>query len=153
MGTFHRILSTTAAALLLSAGHAVAGDYKVTTIDNNGTFVGCLAQNETAGVGFLAVGSSVVLFGNSTKFPIAAGDAVSGKWSVDGKAPLEFSSKADSAHTATLDVPNTTEAVTALTTGQELVITANGTQATFSLTGASQAFTDLIACMQTQKAP
>ena len=153
MVTSHRILSATVAALLVSAGAAHAGDYKVTTLEDKGTFIGCLAQNETAGVGFLAVGSTVVAFGNSPKFPIAAGDAVSGKWSVDGKAPVDFASKADSAHTATLDVPNTTEAVTALTTGQELTITANGTEAKFSLAGAGQAFTDLITCMQTQKAP
>ena len=153
MITSQHILSATLAVALLSSGAAHAGDYKVTTLDDKGAFVGCLAQNETAGVGFLAVGSTVVLFGNSPTFPIAVGDAVSGKWSVDGKAPLDFSSKADSAHTATLDVPNTTDAVTSLTTGKELVINANGTEAKFSLTGAGQAFTDLITCMQTQKAP
>jgi hypothetical protein len=40
----------------------------------------------------------------------------------------------------------------ALTTGKELTIKANGTEATLPLEGTEEAFTELMACMQSQGA-
>ena len=126
---------------------ALAADYSVEPLKDGKTFMGCLAQNQDAGVGFLAVGNSVALFATSAKFGIAKGAAVKGTWSVDGAAPADFANPANSANVATIDVPNTAEAVTALTTGKALDVTANGKHVTFDLTGSGQAFSDLITCM------
>jgi hypothetical protein len=147
-------LSTLAiAATLLSGVAASAADFAVIPLKDGDTFNGCLAQNIDAGVGLLAVGDKVVLFANSSKFTIAKGDDVKGSWSVDGGTATDFSSTADTAATATLDVPNTTEAVTALTSGKTLTVTANSASADFPLEGMEKAFMGLTECMQTQKAP
>jgi len=140
-------------AMLLSAAAADAADFAVIPLMDGDTFTGCLAQNIDAGVGLLAVGDKVELFANSPKFTIAKGDQVTGSWSVDGGTATDFSSTADTAATATLDVPNTTEAVTALTSGKTLTVKANATSVDFPLDGAEKAFMGLSECMQTQKAP
>lgn len=140
-------------AMLLSGTAARAEDFAVMPLKDGDSFTGCLAQNIDAGIGLLAVGDKVVLFANSSKFPIAKGDAVKGSWSVDGGTATDFSSTADTAATATLDVPNTTEAVTALTTGKILTVKANAASVDFPLEGVEKAFTGLTECMQTQKAP
>ena len=147
MSKFKLTALTALATASILAQPAMAADYSVEPMKNNGSFVGCLAHNQVAGVGFLAAGSSVVLFANSTKFSIAKGAAVKGNWSVDGAAPADFSTTADTANTATIDVPNSAEAVTALTTGKKLDVSANGRSANFDLTGSGQAFSDLIGCM------
>lgn len=147
-------LSTLAlAATLLSGIAASAADFSVTPLKDGDSFTGCLAQNTDAGVGLLAVGDKVVLFANSSKFTIAKGDQVKGSWAVDGGTATDFSSTADTAATATLDVPNTTEAVTALTSGKTLTVKANSASADFPLEGMDKAFMGLGECMQTQKAP
>ncbi len=145
--------SSMALAALLLSGAADAADFAVMPLKDGDSFTGCLAQNIDAGVGLLAVGDKVVLFANSPKFTIAKGDAVKGTWSVDGGAPTDFSSAADTDATATIDVPNTTEAVTALTTGKTLAVKANTNSVEFPLEGVEKAFMGLTECMQTQKAP
>ena len=140
-------------AMLLSGAAAEAADFNITPLKDGDSFTGCLAQNSTSTVGLLAVGDKVVLFANSPKFTIAKGDEVKGSWSVDGGASTEFSSTADTASTATLDVPNTTEAVIALTSGKTLTVNANTQSADFPLEGVEKAFMGLTECMQTQKAP
>ncbi len=145
--------SSMAIAALLLSGAADAADFAVMPLKDGDSFTGCLAQNIDAGVGLLAVGDKVVLFANSPKFTIAKGDEVKGTWSVDGAAPTDFSSTADTDATATIDVPNTTEAVTALTTGKTLAVKANTNSVEFPLEGVEKAFMGLTECMQTQKAP
>jgi hypothetical protein len=139
-------------AVLLSNTLAQAADFSVEALRDGGSFIGCLAQNTRSGIGFLAVGDKVALFANAAKFPIEKGDQVKGSWSVDDGFEAEFASTADSAHTATIDVPNTSEAVLALTSGKELNVTANGVEGQFPLAGAKQAFTDLIACVEKEGA-
>ena len=141
------------AAVLLTTVAAQAADFTVTPLKDGDSFTGCLAQNTATGVGFLAVGDKVVLFANSSKFTFAKGDQVTGSWSVDGGTATNFSSSADTASTATIDVPNTPEAVMALTSGKSLSLTANGTTADFSLEGGEKAFMGLTECMTTQAAP
>ncbi|WFR95114.1 hypothetical protein [Rhizobium tumorigenes] len=147
-----KFFSMALVALLLS-GAADAADFAVMPLKDGDSFTGCLAQNIDAGVGLLAVGDKVVLFANSPKFTIAKGDEVKGTWSVDGGVPTDFSSTADTDATATIDVPNTTEAVTAFTTGKTLAVKANTNSVEFPLEGVEKAFTGLTECTQTQKAP
>lgn len=132
---------------------ATTGGYKVTTIDTDGAFVGCLAQDDALGIGVLAVGASVAVIANSPKFPFGKGTNVKGAWRVDGGAATTFATLTDTARTVTLDVPNTRDAVTALTSGKSLTIEANGTEVPFALGPMKQAFTDLGTCMETKKAP
>lgn len=132
---------------------AVAASYQVSVIGDAANFVGCLALNETVGIGFLAVGDSVALLGTSKALKIAKGDAVSGKWSVDGGTATNFSAKADTLNTVTIDVPNDAEAVAALTTGKMLTVSNGANTAKFELDGAADAFAGLIACMTTKSAP
>ncbi|WFS00593.1 hypothetical protein [Rhizobium tumorigenes] len=145
--------SSMALVALLLSGAADAADFAVMPLKDGDSFTGCLAQNIDAGVGLLAVGDKVVLFANSPKFTIAKGEEVKGTWSVDGGASTDFSSTADTDATATIDVPNTTEAVTALTTGKTLAVKANTNSVEFPLEGVEKAFMGLTECMQTQKAP
>lgn len=140
-------------ALPLCATVVQAAGYQISTIGDGSNFVGCLAQNETAGVGFLAVGATVAMFGNTAKFPFAKGDAVTGSWSIDGGTTYPFSSKADSPHTVTIEVPNTAEAVTSLVTGKNLAVTANNISSAFDLDGAGKAFNDLSECMIKNQKP
>lgn len=151
----HPSKSLIAALLVLPFSTTIvhAAAYQISTIGEGSGFVGCLAQNETAGVGFLAVGATVALFGNTAKFPFAKGDTVAGSWSVDGGTAYPFSSKADSPHTVTIDVPNTAEAVTSLVSGKKLAVTANSIAAAFDLDGAGQAFNDLSECMVKNQKP
>lgn len=151
----NRLLLTTMtlATTLLATASVDAADFSVTPLKDGDTFTGCLAQNPATGVGLLAVGDKVVLFANSSKFTFAKGDQVTGSWSIDGGTATNFSSTADTAATATIDVPNTTEAVMALTSGKSLSLTANSTTADFSLAGGEKAFMGLSECMATQAAP
>ncbi|KQV31554.1 hypothetical protein ASC97_19525 [Rhizobium sp. Root1203] len=137
---------------LLSDTLANAADFSVEPLKDGEAFIGCLAQNTPSGIGFLAVDDKVALFANTARFPIEKGDEVKGSWAIDDGDETEFSSTADSAHTATIDVPNTTEAVAALTSGKELRVKANGVKGTFPLAGTEKAFTDLLACMQDEGA-
>lgn len=132
---------------------AQAAGYQVSVIGDATNFTGCLALNETAGVGFLAVGDSVALLGNSNALKIAKGDTVAGKWSVDGGTPNAYSSKADSANTVTIDVPNDAAAVASLTTGKVLTVSSGSNTAKFDLDGAAEAFTNLVSCMMTKSVP
>jgi hypothetical protein len=141
---------TTVAAL--STGSAHAAGFTVTPMKDGESFLGCLAQNTESGIGFLAVGDKLAMFANTDKFSIEKGQQVKGSWSVDDGDEAEFSSTADSAHTATIDVPNASEAVATLTQGEELNVTANGVDASLPLAGTEQAFTDLLACMQKEGA-
>lgn len=139
-------------AALLSGTAAYSSDFAVTPMKDGDTFLGCLAQNTQSGIGYLAVGDKLALFANTDKFTIAKGDQVKGSWAIDGGDATEFSSMADSDHTATIDVPNASETVVALTTGKELTVIANGVESTLPLAGTEQAFTDLMSCMQSQGA-
>jgi hypothetical protein len=135
---------------LLSSVSAHAADFAITPMKDGDSFIGCLAQNTQSGIGYLAVGDKLALFANSDTFTIAKGDQVKGTWSVDGGAEAEFSSTADTDHTVTIDVPNAADSVTALTTGKELTVTANGTAVKLPLAGTEAAFTDLMGCMTTE---
>ena len=132
---------------------AQAAGYQVSVLGDAANFIGCLAINETTGVGFLAVGDSVALLGNSKELKVSKGDTVAGSWSVDGGDSTHFSSKADSVNTATIDVPNDANAVVALTTGSALTIKTGSKVAKFDLDGAGEAFANLVSCMTTKKAP
>lgn len=147
------LTTITLATILLTTASVDAADFSVTPLKDGDNFTGCLAQNTATGVGFLAVGHKVILFANSSKFTFAKGDQVTGSWSIDGGTATDFSSTADTAATATIDVPNTTEAVMALTGGKSLSLTADSTTAEFSLEGVEKAFMSLTDCMTTQAAP
>lgn len=147
------LTTVTLATILLTTASVDAADFSVTPLKDGDNFIGCLAQNTATGIGFLAVGDKVALFANSSKFTFAKGDQVTGSWSVDGGTATDFSSTADTAATATIDVPNTTEAVAALTSGKSLNLTANGATADFSLAGGEKAFMGLSECMTTETAP
>lgn len=129
------------------------GAYKLMTIGDGADFVGCLAQSETLGLGLVAVGQNLALIANSSKFPFAKGVDVKGSWAVDGNEAASFASKTDTAHTVTIDVPNTRDVVTNLVSGRSVTIQANGTMVPFTLGPMKQAFADLSVCMETKKAP
>lgn len=131
---------------------AKAAGYQVSVIGDAANFVGCLALNEEVGIGFLAVGDSVALLGNSKALKIAKGDAVSGKWSVDGGTATAYSAKADTLNTVTIDVPNDAESVAALTTGKMLTVSNGSNVAKFALDGSGEAFANLVSCMMTKSA-
>lgn len=132
---------------------AHAAGYQVSVLGDTTNFIGCLAINETTGVGFLAVGDSVALLANAKALKVEKGDTVSGTWSVDTGDTMKFSSKADSANTVTIDVPNDTASVTALTTGSALTVRAGNNMAKFDLEGSGEAFVNLVSCMTTKTAP
>ncbi|WP_283196269.1 hypothetical protein [Rhizobium sp. AN80A] len=140
--------ATLVAATLLSMATARAADFGVTPMMDGDSFIGCLAQNNRTGIGYLAVGDKLALFANADAFAITKGERVKGTWSVDGAAAAEFSSTADSDKTVTIDVPNDAPTVTALTSGKELTVTANGIDVILPLTGTEQAFTELLTCMK-----
>jgi hypothetical protein len=151
MHVFKNVVLAACLALPVCASAQAAG-YQVSVIGDAANFVGCLALNETAGVGFLAVGDSVALLANSKSLKIAKGDNVSGKWSVDGGAATLYSAKSDTLNTVTIDVPNDAEAVAALTTGKMLAVTNGSNSANFDLEGSGEAFVNLISCMMTKSA-
>lgn len=133
---------------------ASSAAYVVVPIGGSGTdFVGCLVHNESLGLGLVAVGQNLALIANSPKFPFGKGVDVQGSWAVDGGAAARFASKTDTAHTVTIDVPNTREVVTNLISGRSLTIQANGTDVPFVIGPMKQAFSDLSTCMETKKAP
>ena len=132
---------------------AQAAGYQVSVLGDAANFIGCLAINETTGVGFLAVGDTVAVLGNSKALKVSKDDTVAGSWSVDGGDATKFSSKADSMNTVTIDVPNDTTSVVALTTGSALTITAGSDVVKFDLEGAGEALVNLVSCMTTKTAP
>ena len=140
--------ATFVAATLLPMATTRAADFGVTPMMDGDSFIGCLAQNNRTGIGYLAVGDKLALFANADAFAITKGERVNGTWSVDGAAAAEFSSTADSDETVTIDVPNDATTVTALTSGKELTVTANGIDVILPLTGTEQAFTELMTCMK-----
>ena len=127
---------------------AQAAEFTVQPLkDASGAVTGCLAQDAKGEVGFLAVDSKVELFAHNVAFSIAKGAAVTGTYAVDGAKPVSFSSKADTANTATIDVPDDAEGVAALVSGNRLTVTANGTTARFDIANTAQAFSGLVQCM------
>lgn len=130
-----------------------AAAYQVTVMGDAANFIGCLAINEATGVGFIAVGDTVALLGTSKELKVNQGDAVAGSWSVDGGDVTTFASKANSANTVTIDVPNDAVAVAALTTGKVLTVKTGGNLAKFDLDGSTGAFVNLVSCMTTKTAP
>jgi hypothetical protein len=142
------LIAAAALAALFSGTAARAADFTITPMKDGDSFIGCLAQNTTAGLGYLAVGDKLALFANTDTFTFSKGDQVKGTWSVDGGTATDFASTADTDHTATIDVPNAVESVTALTTGKSLTVKANGIEANLPLAGTEEAFTELMACMQ-----
>ena len=152
MPVFKKDILAVCLALPLGASAQAAG-YQVSVMGDAANFVGCLALNESVGIGFLAVGDSVALLGNSKALKIAKGDAVSGKWSVDGGTATAYSAKADTLNTVTIDVPNDAEAVAALTSGKLLTVSNGSNTAKFDLDGSGEAFANLVSCMVTKSAP
>lgn len=144
---------TPVAPVPVTPSPAPGGAYGVTPIGSGADFAGCLAQNETLGLGLVAVGQNLALIANTAKFPFGKGVDVTGTWAVDGGTAMPFTSKSDTAHTVTIDVPNTREAVTNLISGRIVSIQANGTEVPFVLGPMKQAFSDLSTCMETKKAP
>ena len=132
---------------------AAAGRYQISTIGAGADFAGCMALNEPAGLAVVAVGQNVALIANAPKFPFPKGSAVKGAWTVDGAGATAFAATVDTDHTVSIDVPNTAEAVTRLTTGKSLAVKANDVEVAFALGAMKQAFTDLSTCMETKKAP
>lgn len=143
-----KTIATAALAALISAPSVHAADFGVTPMMDGDTFIGCLAQNNHTGIGYLAVGDQLALFANADAFAIAKGERVNGTWSVDGGAAADFSSTADSDKTVTIDVPNEATSVAALTSGKELTVTANGIDVILPLTGTEEAFAELTTCMK-----
>ncbi|MCJ2036923.1 hypothetical protein [Methylobacterium sp. J-068] len=133
---------------------AATGAYSVMTIGGTGPdFVGCLAHSESLGLGLVGVGQNLALIANTPKFPFDKGVAVQGTWAVDNGSAMPFTTKTDTAHTVTIDIPHDPAAVQSLTSGQSVTIQANGTQVPFALGPMKQAFADLSTCMETKKAP
>jgi hypothetical protein len=126
----------------------------VMTIGGTGPdFLGCLAHNETLGLGLVSVGQNVALLANSPKFPFDKGADVKGTWAVDGGAATPFTVKTDTAHTVAIDIPHDPAHVTSLVSGRTVTVKANGTEVAFQLGPMMQAFTDVSTCMETKKAP
>ena len=126
----------------------MAAQYEIQPVTGaDGKVAACQAINASTGVLFMAAGSQVLLFATTSKFPFAEGDEVTGTWSVDGSAPAAFTSDGAGANMVAFDVPNTAQAVTLLTTGKRLDITANKIKASFDMAGTADAFTGLIACL------
>lgn len=112
-----------------------------------GVVAGCQAVNERAGLSLLAVGDTVLLFAQSSKFPFAEADKVEGTWAADGGAPTTFTSDGGGANMVGIQVPNSAEAVGALTSGKTLQVVAKGMKASFDLRGTGNAFAGLLECM------
>lgn len=87
------------------------------------------------------------MFAHSDVFSIAKGAAVIGTYTIDGATPVPFASKADTANTATIEVPNEPESVVALVSGNHLAVIANGKTAQFDIANTAQAFSGLVQCM------
>lgn len=133
--------------LSVSSYTAQAADFEVSKLGDPGKYTGCMAVNPAGSLGYLAVGDKVAMFVTAPALAVVKGAKASGTWSIDGATPEPFSSTANAANTVTIDVPNTAEAVTALTTGKTLTVVSGGKTVTASLDGTAQAFTALIGCM------
>lgn len=135
-------------ALLLACPiTAHAANFEIQKIGDPGKYTGCLAVGATGILGYLAVGDQVAMFVTAPAFAVAKDADVSGTWSIDGAMPRPFAAKASNANTVTIDVPNSADAVAALTTGKTLTVVANGKTVTAPLDGTAEAFTALIGCM------
>ena len=135
-------------AVLFACPYAAhAADFEVSKIGDPGKYTGCLAINATGSLGYVAVGDQVGMLVTSPAFALAKGAKGSGTWSIDGAKPEPFTTTVNTANTVTIDVPNSAEAITALTTGKTLTVVANGKTASTPLDGTAQAFTSLIGCM------
>lgn len=135
-------------AVLLACPYAAqAADFEITKIGDPGKYTGCIATNAAGSLGYLAVGDKVAMFVTAPAFALAKGANASGTWSIDGAKPEPFAATANGANTVTIDVPNSAEAVMALTTGTTVTVVANGKTVKAPLDGTAQAFTALIGCM------
>jgi len=142
------LCASASGALAQTGGAAAPGPYVVTPVKNGaGVVAGCQAVNEDAGIGLLAVGSSVLLSVQSSTFPFGETDKVEGTWAVDGGAPVAFTSDGGGENMVGIMVPNTAQAVGALTSGKTLQVVAKGIKANFNLAGMSDAFSGLLSCM------
>lgn len=126
---------------------AYAADFAIQKMGDPGKYTGCMAVNPAGSLGYLAIGDQVAMFVTAPALAVAKGADVSGTWSIDGSTPASFAAQAGSANTVTIDVPNSAEAVVALTTGKTLTVIANGKTVKAPLDGTAQAFTALIGCM------
>ena len=142
-----RAMALAGAILFASPCIAQAADFEVSKIGDPGKYTGCLAVNAAGSLGYLAVGDKVAMFVTAPALALAKGAKASGTWSIDGAPPEPFATTANAANTVTIDVPNSAEAVTALTTGTTLTVAANGKTVKAPLDGTAQAFTALIGCM------
>ena len=135
-------------AVLLTATPALAADYAILPVkDNAGKVTACQAVNAPAGLSLLAAGDRVLLFAQSARFHTAATDTVKGTWSIDGATPAAFTSDGGGENMVAFDVPNTAEAVMALTTGKQLKVAAKGIEASYDLAGTAEAFQGLLGCL------
>jgi hypothetical protein len=133
---------------LAQPARAADAPYTVVPVKNAaGVVAGCQATNERSRLSLLAVGDIVLLFAESSKFPFAETDKVEGTWAVDGGAPTAFTSDGGGANMVGMQVPNSAEAVSALTSGKTLQVVAKGIKASFDLTGTSDAFGSLLECL------
>lgn len=140
--------ATVATVQSLQAGATDTAAYVVAPVKNSaGVVAGCQAVNVRAGLVLLAIGDRVMLSAQSSKFPFAEADKVEGTWAADGGAPVAFTSDGGGANMVAIEVPNSTEAVGALTSGKRLDVIAKGIKASFDLAGTSDAFSGLLGCM------
>lgn len=135
-------------AALLTAASATAAEYAIRPVKNgDGQVAACQAINPATGLVFMAAGDRVLLFASSASFHTAEADTVKGTWSVDGSTPADFTSEGGGENMVAFDVPNTADAVAAMTSGKHLDISAKGVVATYDLSGTSEAFQGLIKCL------
>ena len=142
-----RAVTLMGAMLSISPYAAHAADFEISKIGDPGKYTGCLATNAAGSLGYLAVGDKVAMFVTAPAFALGKGAKASGTWSIDGATPEAFATTTNAANTVTIDVPNSAEAVMALTTGKALTVVANAKTVTTSLDGTAEAFTALIGCM------
>jgi len=135
-------------AAVIAATPARAAEYAIKPVKNaDGQVAACQAINPATGIVFMAAGDRVLLFASSASFHTAEADTVTGTWSVDGSTPVDFTSEGGGENMVAFDVPNSADAVATLTSGKQLKISAKGVDATYDLSGTSEAFTGLIKCL------
>jgi hypothetical protein len=135
------------AAFSLLGVAAQAASYKVDPMIDKGSFLGCMAVNQTDGIVIVGVETGLSLMVEAPEFKVAKGDAVAGTWAVDDGKQSALADKANGAGVVSIDLPLTRENFELVANGDELTVSLGKAKHSFSLEGSSKGLEDLTSCM------
>jgi hypothetical protein len=139
--------TTLLGAILLAASAAHAGTYKIQTMEDKGSFLGCMALNEEDNIILVGVQTGLSIMVAAPEFKVAKGDDVVGTWTIDDSKSLPLANKANGNGMVSIDLEPTKENFQLVAGGDELKVSLGKATHTFDLAGSKQGLLDLTACM------